>query len=239
MNKIISIILILSLFTQCKNDKNTDVSVKHNIDTLIVKKSIKWINESLGIENGFEIIDTITRKDDPIFAYGTHLVLPKLVSKSGEFKTLNNKILADFKPILDEVKSNPKANENEYQKVFYDYFLKDSIITLKITHQVAYYQSEGTMQFAIYHYDYKNDKLLNTSDMFAVFGLSQVPVLNAVAMRCTFPPDYTEPLFDTKWFETVKWKDINQLKFYVNNQGELYVIYPLAEGGGEAEQLME
>ena len=74
--------------------------------------------------------------------------------------------------------------------------------------------------------------------MFQVLGLSQVPILSAFAEQCAFPPDYTKPLFDVKWFDKVKWKDINLLKFYQKDKQQIVLIYLIAENGLEGEHVL-
>lgn len=230
--------LILLLLFSCyqKKEASKDFDVSANI---VPKDSIHWINETLGFDKIFTLKDTTLRADDKTFAYGSNMVLPKLVSKSSEYKTLNNKILTDFQPIIDKVKTNPKPSEDEYQKVDFTYFLNDSIITIKIEAIHAYHLSEATTAFFVYHFDFKNDRLLTTSEMFTVLGLSHVPILSAFTEQCTFPPDYTEPLFDTVWFDKVKWKDLNLMKFYQNDKKQIVIIYPVAENEWEDEQILE
>ncbi len=203
------------------------------------ENTVLWLEANLGITNSFYLADTVKRPDDELFAYGTSIRLPKLIHRSGEFEKLNRKISKDFAAIVSQAISNPKPDENEYHKVFYNWFLHDSIISLKITDLHAYHLSEATTAFQVYHFDFKNNRLLNTTEAFEALGLSRVPVLNAFAEQCTFPPDYTEQLFDTEWFERIKWTDFNQLKFYSNREKQLVIIYQMAENGIENEQILE
>jgi hypothetical protein len=239
MYKNVSIIVLFLLFIQCKNDQNHSVNSNQKVDSLHVANQVNWISEELGIADAFVLKDTVSQKDDPLFAYGTNMELPKLISKIGEYKTLNDQINSDFKTMMDEATNHPKANQDEYHKVQYSYFLKDSIITIKIEDLHAYHLSEATTEFYIYHFDTKNNKLLSTTEMFSVLGLSQVPILSAFAEQCAFPPDFTEPLFDTQWFEKVKWKDLNLMKFYQNDKQQIIIIYPVSENGFESEQVLE
>jgi len=202
-------------------------------------KSVKWINASLGIATNTLVADTVSRNDDKLFSYGTFISLPKVIGKNGEYKELNMKIAANFDSIVKQASANPKVNKDEYHKIYFDYYLHDSIITIKITDLYAWHLSEATTAYTVYHFDFKNNKLLTTQEMLAVFGLSQVPVLSAFAEQCTMPPDHTDPLFVTAWFETIKWKDINQLKLYKNNSKQIVIIYPLPENGIEAEQIIQ
>jgi len=75
--------------------------------------------------------------------------------------------------------------------------------------------------------------------MLELWGMSQVPLLNAIAEQVSLPPDHTDPLFQTAWFDNIKWKDINRLKIYKNNNKQLVVIYPVVENGLEATQIIE
>lgn len=239
MKYLLTTLIILPLFIGCQNLKKEEIKVLEKTVNTTPNDSINWINEIVGFDKIFTLKDTTLRADDKTFAYGSNLVLPRLVSKSFEYKTLNDKILTDFQPIIDKVKTNPKPSKDEYQKVDFTYYLNDSIITIRIENLHTYHLAEAATQYYIYHFDYKNNKLVSTSEMFTVLGLSRVPILSAFAEQCTFPPDYTEPLFDTVWFDKVKWKDLNLLKFYQNYKKQIVIIYPVAENGWEDEQILE
>lgn len=235
-----ALMFALALLLSCKNNTSTSIYATGLADSSTVHTSkLTFIAENLSVADSIYIADTALRDDDRIFAYGTFIRLPEFGSKSGEYKILNNKIAADFAAILNKAKADPRSDKNQYHTITYDYFVHDSILTVKINDQYAYHLSEGTTAYTLYHFDFKNNKLLNTNDIFTVFGLSRVPVLSAFAEQCSMPPDYTEPLFDTQWFETIKWKDINQLKLYLNNSQQIVIIYPLIENGIEAEQIIQ
>lgn len=237
-NSFYFVLFLTLLMSGCNNKKEVikvfGVTVKE-----VQKDSINWINDELGFENAFRLQDTIVKEDDHSFAYGSNVVLPKLISKKSDVKTLNDKVMHDFQSLIDKVKTNAKPSKDEYQKVYYTYYLKDSVITIKIEDIHAYHLSEATSEFFVYHFDFKNDKLLTTSEMFQVLGLSQVPILNAFTEQCAMPPDYSEPLFNTQWFDKVKWKDLNLMKFYQNDKHQIIIIYPVAENGLEDEQILE
>ena len=201
--------------------------------------TVHWLEVNLESTDSFCLADTVQRIDDELFAYGTSIRLPNIIHGSGEFEKLNLKILADFDSIIKQAVTNPKPNENEYHKVFFNYFIHDSIISMKITDLHAYHLSEATTAFQVYHFDFKNNRLLNTTEIFEALGLSRVPVLNAFAEQCTLPPDFSEPLFNTEWFEQVKWNDFNLLKFYMNIKKQIVIIYPAIEYGIEDEQALE
>jgi hypothetical protein len=200
---------------------------------------IEWLNAGVGVTHGFYLVDTAAHSSDKFFTYGSFIRLPKFVQQSGDFKELNRKIATDFSAQLQQLKANPKPDENEYHSIAYECFLNDSIVTAKITDLRAYHLSEATTTFQIYHFDYKNNRLLNTTEIFEALGMSRVPVLNAFTEQCTLPPDYTEPLFSSEWFELVKWTDFNQLKFYLNRNKQLVIIYQMAENGIEDEQILK
>ncbi len=236
--RIVFIFLSISLLLSCQTKKETDSVLVSSKDSISLK-NIEWINDSIGIVEMYRIQDTVIRKDDALFAYGSNIKLPKLVSKTGDFDKCNAHIKADWDSIVQKAQLNPKEIDNEYHKIDYEYFISDSIVTVKVTEQWAYHLSEGISKYSIYHFDYKNDQILNTKQMLEVYGLSQVPLLNAIAEQCAWPPDHTEPFFQPEWFEIIKWKDLNQLKFYRNKEQQLVVIYPLIDNGIEAEQILE
>ena len=237
MRNLFSSLSILLVLAGCISGTRPEIPVSGN--ALSDSLKIAPINDLIGIADNTIVCDTVQRDDDNIFAYGTFISLPKLYNKSGEFDVLNSKITSDFDSVIKAASAKPKANKDEYHRISYDYYLHDSIITVKITDLYAWHLSEASTAFAVYHFDYKNNKLLTTQEMFAVFGLSQVPVLSAFAEQCTMPPDNTDPLFKTEWFNKVKFNDINQLKFYVDNDQKIAIIYPLVENGIEAEQIIE
>lgn len=84
----------------------------------------------------------------------------------------------------------------------------------------------------------KNTRL-STREVLDVFGLSQVPVLSAFAEQCVMPPENIDPLFDPDWFDTIKWKEINNLKILMDKDDRLLVIYPLIENGIEAKCILK
>ncbi len=236
---ILSIALLIAiLLAACSNNQSTIVGSNLTADS-IKTETVKWINSTLGIESIILVADTAIRDDDKLFSYGTFIRLPKLINKTGEYEVLNKKIAADFDSIVKQASSNPKFNKDEYHKIYYDYYLHDSIVSIKITDLYAWHLSEATTAYSVYHFDFKNNTLLTTQEMFAVYGMSQVPVLSAFAEQCTMPPDNSEPLFNTDWFNKVKWNNLNQLKFYLNNESKIVIIYPLADNGIEAEQILE
>jgi len=226
----LSILIAFGCNGKSNKPNETEIIKQDSIQT-----NIHWINEELGIKSDTIISDTTILEDDAMFAYGAIIVLPALVNKNAEYKTINEQITKDFETIIQEKKKKKVQNRDEFQTIGYEYYVIDSIITLKITDQMAYHLGEGTTQYSIYHYDYKNNTMLNTRQMFEILGLSEVPILNAIAEQISSPSDPTEPDFDSAWFETIKWKNINDLKLYWNQKQQLVIIYKVKENGNEAE----
>lgn len=205
-----------------------------------IESGIRWLNNKVGVENAYELKDTALREDDAIFVYGTNATLPKFVRKNDEYKELNGRILLDFENDIRTFEHNgAKSNKNEYRLINYKTIIKDSVLTVVIKDLRANFHGEPVAKYEIYHLDFKNNKLLDTQQMLNALGLSQIPILNAFAEQCAFPPDFTQPMYDTKWFDNVRWKNINLLKFYHNEKHQLVIIYRLAEYGLEDEQILE
>lgn len=237
MKNLVYLFSVLLLVTGCFLKSKPEIPVAGNMLNDSLK--ITQLNDVIGITDNTIVCDTMQRDDDNLFAFGTFISLPKLFSKTGEYEILNRRIATDFDSVIRAASVNPKGDKDEYHRISYNHYLHDSILTLKITDLYARHLSEATTSFSVYHFDYKNNKLLNTQEMFAAFGLSQVPVLSAFAEQCTMPPDNTDPLFNTDWFNKVKFNDINQLKFYMDNDKKIAIIYPVAENGIEGELTIE
>jgi len=182
--------------------------------------------------------DTATHSTDRSFVFGRCISLPGLTGDSSALANLNHLISEDYKLITALCGTEIKDQENFLQAT-YQYFVEDSLLSLVIETQNAWHLSEGTSEYNVYHYDLKNNRILNTRSMLESWGMSQVPLLNAIAEQVTMPPGYTEPLFQHEWFEIIKWKDINQLKVFKNSKKQLVIIYPVAENGIEAMQTIE
>lgn len=233
-------VYLLSILVSCHSGSKNNTPFETANDSLSGKDTaVVWINENLGIRNQFQLADTMAHPHDALFVAGFNINIPELVGKTVDFKTINRQIAADFDSVILQAKSHSAINPDQYHTVFYEYFPTDSIISLKITDMYAWHVSEATTTYKIYHFDFKNNKLLSTTEMFAVYGLSQVPVLSAFAEQCTLPPDHSEPLFDTQWFENVKFKNLDLIKFYRNSKQQWVIVYPMAENGLEAECVLE
>lgn len=182
--------------------------------------------------------DTASNSSDNLFTYGRCISLPELNGNSVAIAGLNNRISSDYKSLV-LLCGNEITDQENFLKTGYQYFLDDSLLSLVIETQNAWHLSEGTLEYNVYHYDLKNNRIMNTRAMLEAWGMSQVPLLNAISEQVTMPPGYTEPLFQHEWFEIVKWKDINQLKVFKNSKEQLVIIYPVAENGIEAMQTIE
>ena len=191
-----------------------------------------------GLTEATNCCDTATHSFDKSFIYGRCIRLPRLTGESSELTNLNNLISADFKSFID-LCGNEIPDQENFLQADYQYFLADSLLSLVIEVQNAWHLSEGTSEYKVYHYDLKNNQLLDTRAMLESWGMSQVPLLNAIAEQLSMPPDHTDPLFQQAWFDNLKWTDINQLKIYKNNNQQLVVIYPVVENGIEAAQIIE
>lgn len=169
------------------------------------------------------------------FMLAPNVSLIKIFKGDKECSSLNEKIINDYKAIINDYRAN---NDGQKYSISSEFFIHDSIITIKVSEKQQMEMSEGLMKYNVYHYDYKNNKILNTSKMFEIFGLSQVPILSAFAEQCIMPDEMAEPLFDLNWFEQVKWKEINLMKFYIDADNKIVIIYPLANDGIEGEIIL-
>lgn len=224
------------MLTSCNNPTG---SAQQNLSANSVT-SIEVVQLSYGTSLTETTIccDTATHEVDKSFVYGRCICLPRLNGNSADLDELNNRISADYKPLIALCGKEIMDQEN-FLKVSYHFFVDDSLLSLVIETQNTWHLSEGTSEYNIYHYDMKNNHAMDTRGMLESWGMSQVPLLNAIAEQVSMPPDHTEPLFQTAWFDNIKWKDINQLKVYKNNNQQLIVIYPVAENGIEASQIIE
>lgn len=191
-----------------------------------------------GLTETTNCCDTATHAVDSLFVYGRCIRLPRLSGKQSELAGINNLISTDYKSFIALCGKGIPDQEN-FLKADYQYFLEDSLLSLVIEVQNAWHLSEGTSEFKVYHYDLKNNQLLDTRAILESWGMSQVPLLNAIAGQITMPPDHTEPIFQQGWFDNIQWKDINQLKIYKNNNRQLVVIFPVVDNGIEASQIIE
>jgi hypothetical protein len=182
--------------------------------------------------------DTATHSTDRSFVYGRCISMPGLTGDSSALANLNNLISEDYQSVTALCGTEIKDQEN-FLKAAYQYFVEDSLLSLVIETQNAWHLSEGTSEYNVYHYDLKNNRILDTRTMLESWGMSQLPLLNAIAEQITIPPGYTDPLYQPEWFDNIKWKDINKLKVFKNSKKQLVIIYPVAENGIEAIQTIE
>ncbi len=235
---LLMIAIAFSVVSGCNNTESVN-SKTIETDTLSATVSANVVYDNYVLENGFRLVDTTQHPQDKVFAHGIDAKLPELKSANPSAAVLNIAIRSDFADLLNNGFHSAKTDTEHFRKISYRYFVADSLLSLVIEDLNTYHLSEATSEYKVYHYDLKNGKILSTKNLIELWGMSQVPLLNAVAEQCTMPPDHTDPLFETAWFETIKWKDINQLKLYKNNSQQIVVLYPLIENGIEAEQVIE
>ncbi len=234
-----SILLVMVLLIRCNSEKEETKSVE-NTKKEAETDSVHRINEDVAYLIAYELKDTVQRQDDKLFAYGTNVRLPKFVNKKKEaFNELNRQILLDFENDIRSFKHNAKPNPDEYRFIDFKTIIHDSILTVVVKDMRIIRLGEASSLFQVYHLDFKNNTVLDTRQLFAVLGLSQVPVLGAFAEQCTYPPEFTDALFDTLWFNKVNRKDLNFMKFYQNEKNQIVIIYPVAENGLEDELVVE
>ena len=206
------------------------ISVKSDSSVTDMRQKHPWVKDSVIIK------DTIRTEVDNLFVYGTYIRLPKVVLENKDVTVINNKIINDFLEAIQSAKKNGHANKDEFRKIDYDVYLSDSILSIVVSDTKAYYLSEGTTRYDVYHINTKDSKALSTNELLEVWGMSQLVLLNAIAEQITMPPEHFEPLFDVKWFEQIKWKNIDKLKIYKDDKKNTIVIYPVIENGIEATQ---
>lgn len=182
--------------------------------------------------------DTLSRADDPLFASGYCIRIPVISGDHSNLKKLQALIQSDLHKQTDYC-IEPPADKDLYIKTDFLYVVDDSLLSIVVETLTARYLAEAVSEFRVYHYDLKNNLILTTKDLLAAWGMSQVPLLSAIAEQITLPPGHTEPLFRSDWFETIRWHDINKLKLYRDSLQHFTVIYPLAENGIESTQTIQ
>jgi hypothetical protein len=238
MNRILRLnaFVLILLLSSCNNPTgNAQQNLSANSETNT--ETVKLFNGT-SLTDTTICCDTATHAADESFAYGRCIRLPRLNGNSAALAELNERISSDYKSLI-ALCGKEIADQENFLKVSYQYFVEDSLLSLVIETQNAWHLSEGTSEYNVYHYDMKNNRTLDTRGMLKLWGMSQVPLLNAIAEQVSMPPDHTDPLFQTAWFDSIKWKDINQLKVYKNNNKQLFIVYPVVENGIEASQIIE
>lgn len=201
--------------------------------------NIFWVNDDFGIGTAIEFSKTNAVKGETTFRAGKAYNKPGFAADGSKHQAVNQFIEAAYQAVIDRSIDSVDSESAYYEQLDYNYFIHDSIISLLVTHSITYPQSEGTFAFSLIHYDIKNQTVLLTNEVLSIFGLSRVPILNAIAEQCVWPDDSNEPLFDAVWFDTIKWTDINQLKIFVDNEQGIHIIYPLVENGIEQVVLLK
>ena len=233
------LLLAVSLgITGCDNSGSIKSSLIEP-DSVLSINHVDTVYQNTLIVEGFNLVDTTLHLQDKLFSYGISASLPELISPDSAASKLNQLIKADFSDIFRNGYPEAKTDKEHFRKISFRHFVSDSLLSIVIEDLNACHLSEATSEYKVYHFDMKNSRLLTTSDITQAWGMSQVPILNAVAEQITMPPDNSEPLFKPEWLDTVKWKDFNQLKLYKNNSQQIVIIYPLVENGIEAEQIIK
>lgn len=191
------------------------------------------INNELGIDLLMDFKKVSIRQDDPNFKFGYDIKLPVFVGKDVVIKELNAQIRNAFADLLSPSLNVFHFDSSFYRKVSFEYVLHDSQLSLIIQDQRDTYPGEAVTSYLVVHADVELMKVITTVDVFEKHGLSRLPVLSAFADQCVMPDESAEPLFDTFWFERVKWQNLNELKFFVRGQNQLIIIYPVASNGIE------
>lgn len=182
--------------------------------------------------------DTLSRPDDPLFASGYCIRIPVISGEHSNLKDLQALIQSDLQKQAEYCSKQPE-DKDLFVKTGFWYVVDDSLLSIVVETLTARYLAEAVSEFCVYHYDLKNNRILTTRDLLAAWGISQVPLLSAIAEQVTLPPDHSEPLFRSDWFETIRWNDLNKLKLYRDSLHQLTVIYPLAENGIESTQIIQ
>lgn len=182
--------------------------------------------------------DTLSRPDDPLFASGYCIRIPVISGKHSNLKHLQNLIQSDLQKQAEYCSKKPEGNDL-FVKTGFHYTVDDSLLSIVVETLTSHYLSEAVSEFCVYHYDLKNNRILTTSDLLTAWGMSQIPLLNAIAEQVTLPPDHSEPLYRSDWFETIRWNDLNKLKLFRDSLQQITVIYPVAENGIESTFIIQ
>lgn len=225
-HKIIFIPLVLLLvWGACKSKpESIQVEVQPVCDTVYYS----YTDFTCGITGAPCVEKVRQHPDDSIFEYGVRAKLPQLLGFGAEGDALNKRIEADFKATIEAEAKQALVDTNHYYQVEFEALTEDSVLTLVVVEQHAYYRSEGLIRYGIYHFDFKNGKYLNTTDMLQVWGMSRVPLINFIVETAIQPGSEGEPDFFVPWIDSIN-ANIDQLKMYRNSQRKWVVLYPWYE----------
>jgi hypothetical protein len=205
----------------------------NQIDEINENHPVQWINSEFGIGLMIKVDSIQARSDDPNFLFGFSYEIPVFEGKNHKVERLNEQLKEVYGNIFENNVLPCNFDSALFHSITFEYFIHDSIMSMLIKQQHAYFQSETVSQYIVLHFDFLNQEQMNTRMIFNAFGFSEVPLLNAIAEQCVMPDDSKEPLFDSQWFETIKWSDLNKLKILVDKEQRIIVIIPLAENGIE------
>jgi len=216
---ILLIFCALSLFA-CKKEYQKEKNITSQLSETFSFKSGEA--EDL-VKNGFSFHKSLPHDDDTIFSYGVEVDLPTINNDRPGALKLNKKIEDSYLPKIGIRKQNPLEDKNYFYKIGYQHFQHDTLLFVLITEQDVWYLSEGFIKYNVFCYDLKNDKQLTTNELITSWGMSMLPVINAIDEKARVDG---EPDFDDYWIKMVN-ADINSLKIYKNSKGELIAIYPV------------
>jgi len=215
---LILLIFFALSFGACKKENHKEINTTFQLTETI---SLKSEEVKDFVITGFSFIDTLPHSDDTIFSYGVDIELPKINSNKPEAEKLNRQIVEFYTSKIELRKQNPLDDPNYFYKISYEHFLHDTILSLLTIEQDVWYLSEGFIKYNVFHYDLKNDKILTTNELLTSWGMSMLPVINAIDEKARIDG---EPDFDDYWIKMVS-ANINNLKIYKNSKGEIIAIY--------------
>jgi hypothetical protein len=217
-------IAFLAGCTQATQNNIIEVSNTYKTDTILFTYNETSCRVTTGIHHFF----SRPVSGSSIFESGFRIELPEVLCDGSEADSLNMIIISDYSEKIGTVLKSASTDTNYFYMLSYEAIQTDSIVTLVITEQHAWYLSEGLTYKNVYHFDYKNARKLNTSEMLMAWQLSQLPILNAIEQQITQPGNESEPDYHAQWLPMIN-RDINQLKLYKNRNSQIAIIYPWHE----------
>jgi hypothetical protein len=218
-------LVLLLIWGACKS-KPESVQVEEQLVCDTVYYS--YADFTCGITEAPCIENVRQHPDDSIFEYGVRAKLPQLLGFEADGDAFNKRIEADFKATIEAESKQALVDTNHYYQVEYKVLTEDSVLTLVVVEQHAYYRSEGLIRYGVYHFDFKNGKCLNTTDMLQVWGMSRVPLINFIVETAIQPGSDGEPDYLVPWIDSIN-ANIDLMKMYRNSQRKLVVLYPWYE----------
>ena len=106
------------------------------------------------------------------------ITLPKIDSDKPNAKKLNEKILDDYKDII-EISKQQKGKP--YIDIYYKYDIKNDYLYILIYKEIGSYCSSGGDKVANYFYDIKNDKILTYEEALTALGYTEEDLFKATS----------------------------------------------------------